>query len=164
MKKIYISKKQEQFLKESIENDKNEKLFSNISISDTLSDIFSINGDNFFKKAYIIGYNNAKNCFNDNIEDYTIEDVKNKLSKLVSICQKKESKLINELEKLCFETVHELFNIPESNIELECSLVSEINNRTDNFDVTPTNGRSDIEYDDIESMTNETETSHDPEN
>ena len=85
------------------------------------------------------GYLNAVNNFSDDIESFTTEKITAKLDKLVAICQKKEEKIHNELEKLCVDIATSYFNSDElSDITLECRLINDLSQN--DFHVEPNTG------------------------
>ena len=85
------------------------------------------------------GYLNAVNNFSDDIESFPVDKIINKLDKLVAICQKKEEKIHNELEKLCVDIATSYFNSDElSDITLECRLVNDLSQN--DFHVEPSTG------------------------
>lgn len=70
-----------------------------------------------------------------NIEITDVEQLKAVLGKLLSECQKIESKSISALEQLTIEIVTELFSIPEDTIQLDVKIVDKVN--TDNQRMMP---------------------------
>ena len=85
------------------------------------------------------GYLNAVNNFSDDIESFPVEKITAKLDKLVAICQKKEEKIHNDLEKLCVDIATSYFNSDElADITLECRLVNDLSQN--DFHVEPSTG------------------------
>lgn len=64
--------------------------------------------------------------FSDDISKVTVEKIENKLSKLYAVCKKKEENLKEQLENLCYNTVVELFNLPNEGLDYEYELTDRI--------------------------------------
>lgn len=60
------------------------------------------------------------------LETYSISDIKNMLSSMITECVKIERPFITKLEKLCLYTVCRLFNIPDGTINISCELTPKI--------------------------------------
>ncbi len=98
--------------------------------------------------------NNFFEQLTDDIEDTNIDDLKSKLSEALTECKKIESKHIQELEKLCADTVNELFNIPQDTLKIEMNIVNNIDAKDERLVPEKT---VDFTFDDIEDMNNLTE-------
>ena len=75
-----------------------------------------------------------ESCFSDNIQDVNDERISKKLSRLLSVCKRKESPLKEQLEKLCYNTIVSLFELPDDGIDYEYELVDTIDH---NFHIKP---------------------------
>ena len=75
-----------------------------------------------------------ESCFSDNIQDVNDERISKKLSRLLSVCKRKESPLKEQLEKLCYNTIVSLFELPDDGIDYEYELVYTIDH---NFHIKP---------------------------
>ena len=152
MKNIYINKEQYTLIKESLENSR--------EIPSWLKDVvtskrFPLSSDKPYINEAILrilekAYEKAIDSFSDDITDFPIDKIENKLNKLILICQKKEEKIKTELEKLCSDIVLSLFELNGRKLELECNLVNSIP-QTKDFHVKP-DEKSPIEYDSIDEI------------
>ena len=145
MKRILISEEQERLINEALLCEEavsklpmhlqNDIKSNSTSLSDC--DIFS-NGIGRYSLNKLITerFNEVLAYFSDDVSQVTGERVANKIEKLISICQKKEKPIKEQLEKLCFDTLLELFDIPEDSFEFECHLVDKIDDDKD-FRVYP---------------------------
>lgn len=79
---------------------------------------------------------NAKNIFGQ--KPITVDEVKNKLSILIQECTKIESKFKSQLERLCRDTVVDIFQVPQGIVNIDCILTSKISPHK-NFRLTPEN-------------------------
>ena len=150
MRNIIINKEQERILLEASQQDYVLSKVSNKIKNDIATDNTPISclpiPNNVNKKviATILtnGYFNARDNFSDDIESFPIDEVINKLDKLVAICQKKEEKIHNELEKLCVDIATSYFNSDElADLTVECRLVMDLSQ--DDFHIEPTTGVDD---------------------
>lgn len=78
-----------------------------------------------------------------------INDLKNQLSKLIAKAKKIENDNIDNLEKLCAETINKIFNIPEDTINIEMKLVDNVDTRNERLVPEKT---VDFTFDDIDDM------------
>ena len=95
--------------------------------------------------------------FNDNILAHAPTEVFNKLGRLIQICQAKERNIRPQLEKFCYNTIVELFDIPEDCITLSLSIDESIS-PDKSFQVSPKTGSNEEpyrEYADIENDSKE---------
>lgn len=148
MKRIFITEKQEDILRNVMRESLSHDSSYDISTS-SLSAIINHNiEDKILKKRYsevkeVIGrLFNTSNLSNDKIV--------NDLSKILVSCKKKENNVRTILEKLCFNSLYELFNIPDDFVKIDCSIVDKINNSTVKIHINPID--SDIEFDDSSEM------------
>ena len=94
-------------------------------------------------------------CFFDDLieglgdENISIEELKSKLSDALSECKKIESKHTEELEKLCADTVNEIFSIPDDTLKIEMNIVDNIDIRDERLVPEKT---VNFTFDDIEDM------------
>lgn len=147
MRHIIINTKQEKILAEAAQQDYvldriSPNIKRDIEIGNTPISALSIPHTINKKVVATIltdGYLNAVNNFSDDIESFPVDKIINKLDKLVAICQKKEEKIHNELEKLCVDIATSYFNSDElSDITLECRLVNDLSQN--DFHVEPNTG------------------------
>ena len=89
------------------------------SVGEEGSVYFPLHNMQFAEKLIAQGYADAVSCFNDDITAVPTERVVNQFNKLLSICIRKEEKIRNELEKICFNLIVEAFDIPEDTITFE---------------------------------------------
>ena len=82
------------------------------------------------RQREILGY------FNDDIASYDVKKIYSKLSKLITKCKKLEEPIKEQLEKICLNTVVNLFAIPNGSLEISCELVSDIS-QTKSFHIKP---------------------------
>lgn len=94
-------------------------------------------------------------CFFDDLaeglgeENINIEDLKSKLSDALSECKKIERKHTEELEKLCADTINEIFNIPDDTLKIEMNIVDNIDSKDERLVPEKT---VDFTFDDINDM------------
>ena len=84
-------------------------------------------------------------------KDINEQQIQEELKNLIVQCQKLEKENVNALEKICFDCIDELFEIPEDTIEIEGKLVSKIDN--DNERLVPEK-IEDFSFDSIDDMNN----------
>jgi hypothetical protein len=155
MKNIFINKEQYRLIKESLEN--NRELPSWL-INAVHNKQFPLSSDKSFIDEAIMrmleaAYENAVSSFSDDITNFPVDKIENKLNKLILICQKKENKIKAELEKLCADIVLSLFELNGKELELECNLVTSIPQSKD-FHVKP-DTKVPVEYDSIDEINDE---------
>lgn len=86
------------------------------------------------------------------VRDLNVENVKNRLAKLVSKCKDIEKPIRSKLERVCFNTVNKVFAFPSDIVNLNCSIVDKIK-LTTKTNVTPGDaGNSEYEFDDVDDM------------
>ena len=67
----------------------------------------------YLEKVVVKRYEHVCKYFLDNIDNVTKEEVSNKIDKLIKKCIEKERPIRPQLENLCYNTLIDLFNIPE---------------------------------------------------
>lgn len=94
--------------------------------------------------------------FNDDILSYPKEEIFNKIGKLMQICQAKERNIRPQLEKLCFNAIVELFDIPEDTVLISLNLLEDIE-QGKSFNVQPKTGEENAyeQFSDIENEAKE---------
>lgn len=93
--------------------------------------------------------NNFFEQLTDGVDLANIDDLKSELSKALTECKKIESKHLDELEKLCADTVNEIFNIPENTLKIEMNIVNNIDAKDERLVPEKT---VDFTFEDIEDM------------
>ena len=84
------------------------------------------------------------------INDVPDTDIPTVLNKLILKCQEIEKPYRNELEKLCYNYLVDLFAIPDDVVTVEFTLVDEVDINTDVIKLDPVYGEDDeIEYEDL---------------
>ena len=139
MKKIIVTEEQRRIINEALGARVQipSHLFSDVKGSNT-----PFNGNPCFPNDGIIldvlgkRFNEVKEVFSDDIASYDNKEVMTKLNKLYAQCLRKEENLRDQLEKICMNSVIELFDIPQDGVEFECELVPEISSRTE-FHIEP---------------------------
>lgn len=158
MKTIYINKSalQSKELKESILKDSLP-----LDIIDSISRNSTSLGDNpsipeiydvpFLLKVSSKRFNAVKDELKElgEIDDVEGNDIKTVFSKLIIKCKKIENKYKNELEKICFNYVVDLFGIPDNSVSLNVNLVDNVKINNDSIILDPIDG--DDELNDVES-------------
>lgn len=135
MKNIIISEKQKQYIREAMEREKSLStlplhLLQDIKMEETsLSEIpffASKIGKRFLEDITLQEYNKVISYFDDDVSMINSKQIDAKLNKLISICVEKERPFRDKLEKICVNTLIELFHLPENSFILECHLVDTI--------------------------------------
>lgn len=135
MAKIHINEEQKRYITESIKQTKVEWLLD--EVESNVNPLYKIQWMNstgsLMKQMVENAYDASVNNFKDNITSFPIDVVKNKLAKLIAICQKKEEPIKDELEKLCVDVTSSLFKIDERGREINVSteLIPEISDEID---------------------------------
>lgn len=109
----------------------------------------------FDEKIALKRFEELKKSLSDieEITDYSEENIQTLLNKLVVECQEKEKPIRNNLEKICFNTINNIFDIPLELVTFSCNLTDELNSKKTTLRLTPENVE-DIEFDDIKQMEN----------
>lgn len=85
----------------------------------------------------------------ENVGDVEYEELKGRLSKILSECKKIEGKHKESLEQLCAEIINDLFHIPEDTIEIESVIVDKVDTSVERIIPEKT---TDFTFDDIDDM------------
>ena len=83
------------------------------------------------------------------INDFSDTEMKTVLSKLILKCQKIEAKNKNELEKICYNYIIDLFHIPEDSVQMELNLVETVDLSSPSIILDPVDGDDELEFEDI---------------
>lgn len=154
MKNIILDTKQLNFIKESIDNNDKLNKISQTIVNDVdngetpLSCL--VNSNKYIKKMLLCSYNDAIKSFNDDITQYDYKTILNKQQKLIAICQKKEGKIKEQLEKLICDITSLIFK-SDTTIKLDCKLINSVSSTKD-FHVKSNLGDDDIVYDDSDEI------------
>lgn len=107
----------------------------------------------FDEKIALKRFEELKKSLNgvEEVTDYSEENIQRILNKLVIDCQEKERPVRKNLEKICFNTINNLFNIPLDFINFSCNLTDSIDNKKTSLRLTPESVEN-IEFNDIEEM------------
>lgn len=145
MRKVFFNKEQIELIRESVENQNKIDSLSFLISNSPLKDI----SDNSIKRILLGGYEDAVSCFSDDITSFDINTVVTKLNKLIRICQKKEEPIREQLEKLCADTVTSIFNLGDTQLQLDTNLIESVPS-TKQFHISAS-ADGEFEYDSIES-------------
>lgn len=139
MRKVIISENQAKFLEDAISaSDKRDSKY------------YPLNDMRFAKKMNDAGYEDIVSCFSDDITSVPTDRILNKFNKILSICKKREEANKDKLYKICYNTILDLFNVPEDEITIDMKL-SDVNVGNHSFNVTPVI-MDDFEYYSISDM------------
>lgn len=150
MKRIFISEEQKNIISEAL-NRESSMPFSLTVPESFKSEAFPIDG--FLDSILAKRYEELKSCFSDDITSFKREDIVSKLSKLSRKCIEKERNIRPQLEKICLETVMQIFNLPDEGVEIDCNLCDEISPKM-NFHIHPDTDAGFV-HDSIQSMQDE---------
>lgn len=89
----------------------------------------------------------VREYFSDDIDSYPKDKVFSKLAKLVTKTVKSEEPIREQLEKICYNTVIQIFGIEKNAVKLECELLPAISS-TKSFHVEPDTDEE-FEYDTV---------------
>ena len=111
--------------------------------------------DNFDEKIILKRFEDVKNDLSkiEDLDLHSNEELRILLNKLIKECQERETPIRNQLEKICINTLNEIFNIPQDTIVFSCKLCDKIENKNNLLRITPEE-IEDIEFDDIIEMEN----------
>lgn len=101
----------------------------------------------FDKKVTIERFEEIKDSLKDivgDIDDFSEKNLTNILSRLTKECVEKETPIRKELEKICINTLNDLFDIPNEIIIYKCKLTNKVKSNSHALRLTPEN------YDDFE--------------
>ncbi len=155
-KHIIITEEQEKVLKESI-------LLNSFpgDIADAVYKNKTSIGNNpalpnIFEKGYVekLVEKRFKGCVDElkkigEIDDVPDTDMQTVLGKLVLKCQKLEESHRPELEKIVANYLIDLFGIPDDSIQMELSLVDDVDLSSSSIKLDPADGDEFIEYEDV---------------
>lgn len=121
-----------------------DKLAKNEVLSGSIAGIKEDEKNTLFKKFLKSGLNDSRKELIDNgaIEGVDGTDLNSALSKLVTEASKREKAQKDKLEKMCVNSVIELFSIPEDSMVIEAKLVGSIKSSESVFRLSP----DDTEY------------------
>lgn len=163
MKTIYISENmlnnerfKKSILKDALPKDIIDKIINNktsLGNNPSLPDIFD---EPFLLKITEEGFNIAKNELREigEINDVEDTDLYSALSHLILKCQEIERPYRNQLEKICFNYVIDLFAVPEETVDIEISLKDKVELKNFSINVEPIDGDSKIEFTSIDEILN----------
>lgn len=156
-KTIVITEEQKKILKESIlmdslpEDITNSILQGETSLKNNpaVPNVFEHSYlEKVLKKRFIEVVDELKKI--GEINDVPDTDIPTVLNKLILKCQEIEKPYRNELEKLCYNYLVDLFAIPDDVVTVEFTLVDEVDINTDVIKLDPVYGEDDeIEYEDL---------------
>ena len=111
---------------------------------------------NIFEKGYVekLVEKRFKGCVDElkkigEIDDVPDTDMQTVLGKLVLKCQKLEEPHRPELEKIVANYLIDLFGIPDDSIQMELSLVDDVDLSSSSIKLDPADGDEFIEYEDV---------------
>lgn len=152
MKNVFLTEKQIQYIHN--ENRKEYGIPSKIfnALENKESNI-PLDDKGFSKKILTKRFDEIKKDFTDDISQIPLEKVSNHFNKLMRLCQEKEKNIRPQLEKLCYNTLVQLFNIPEDEIIFKCELVDFIDSGLE-FHISP-DTNEDYEYNSLDEIDGE---------
>ena len=153
MKKVTISEAQERIINEALISRVQlpSHIFSDIERGDVPFDSTYFYSGKLLLDLAVKRFQEVKDAFSDDISAYSNKQILSELSRLIVKCRKKEENIREQLEKICFNALVELFDIPsQDGVKIEGELVPEISNKTQ-FHITPDTDEE-FEYDDLQSI------------
>ncbi len=96
-----------------------------------------VDGGSFEHSIAILGYEAAKSSLDDDILSLSVEEKKSLQSKIIAKCQSIEKDNHKALEKVCFNIVNSLFNIPNGAITFKCHLTNDVSGKERDLQATP---------------------------
>ena len=158
MKTVYIT---EDMLKESVLLDKLPEDIVSVAVNGktsigrnpALPEVFD---DSFVEKSITKRFSDARERLLDigEIDDVEETEMRSVLSRLIIKCQELEKPIRPFLEKLCYNYVISLFDIPSDSVTLELSLVDEIDYSKYTVNVDPSDMSDDgFEFDNVSQIT-----------
>ena len=113
-----------------------------------LPDVFD---EGFLERIVNKGFNGSKEELVKigSIDDIEDTDEKSALNHLIKICQDKERNIRPQLEKICYNCVVKMFNVPEDELEMIFSLVDKVDTGKDSVILDPVDGDDELEFADI---------------
>ena len=88
------------------------------------------------------------------IDDVKSNELKSALNELIAKCSEMEKPYRSELEKICINTVIDLFAVPNDAVDLHIELKDEIDLNGEVFILDPYDGDDDFEFDDVDDAMN----------
>ena len=152
MKRVLVNEDQMKLINEAVEMRSNLPQFMHLSL-DQGKNPFSNTGyfvGTSLEKMLVKRAGEIKANFTDDIDQYSKDKVFSKLARLIEKCKRKEEPIRDKLEKICNNTVVEIFGIPAGVIQIDCELVEGIP-PGEQFHVSPDTDE-DFEYDDVEAI------------
>lgn len=152
MKNIFLKEEQINYIKEVKKTEKKTlpNIFNALEKKETY---IPLNDINFSKKLLSKGFDNALSFFSDDITSVPVKTVVNHFNRLISMCNKKEQSIRPQLERLCYNTIIQIFNIPEDEVAFTCDLVDFIDKGKE-FHISP-DTNEEFEYENIDAIDNE---------
>lgn len=113
-----------------------------------IPDIFDVP---FLSKIVNKKFNNVKIALKEigSIDDVKSSDLYSVLAELIHRCQEYEKPIRDELEKICYNYVVDLFSIPEETIIFNIELKDKIDTSNNKILLEPNDGDDNIELDDV---------------
>ena len=154
MKKITISKSQEKIINEALVSRVQlpSHIFSDIERGDVPFDSTYFYSGKLLLDLAVKRFQEVKDAFSDDISEYSDKQILSELSRLIVKCRKKEEGIREQLQKICINSLLDLFDVPEDGINIDAEIVPEISSRTQ-FHITPDTDEN-FEYEDVESIKN----------
>jgi hypothetical protein len=148
MKRIFITEKQEKFLKESIKCDNGYIFDEEISV---LSHILSLKREKklFYKRKNEL-LNICKKLYSESFDLGDIVGIKNELSRLMTDIMRREEPIKDILEKMCYTSINEMFLIPNEMVKTTCELVNFVSDKNTIIHINPID--DEIEYNNYEEV------------
>ena len=150
MKKIFLKEEHIKYIKEEIKKGQINVPSSILNALQRKETYIPLNDIDFSKKLLDKSFNNTLSFFSDDIMSVPLNKTLNHLSKLIVMCNKKEKNIKPQLEKLCYDTIIRIFNIPEDEIAFSCELVDFIDDGKE-FHISPDTDE-DFEYENLEAI------------
>lgn len=153
MRKIFINERQAKILREAMDLHNSLSLTNMPILGEIRSREFAL-ADNpcfpVYNKNLLAGlaleeYERLVSNFSDDITSRKPQEIASKLSKLITIAQEKERENKEALEKIAYNTLVDLFSIPEDCIDIDIELEEAIS-PDKQFHITPDTG--DVTYSD----------------
>lgn len=111
-------------------------------------DIFDVP---YLLKASEKVFNRAKDVLKEmgSIDDVEDTEIESALASLLLKCKKMETPYRNELEKICYNYVIDLFSVPEDSVDIKLELVDDVDTDRDSIILDPVDGDADMEFNDL---------------
>ena len=156
MKTVFLTEQQEKLIKESILLDRVPEDIADAVFKNRTSIGNNPALPNIFEKGYIekLVEKRFKECIDElkkigEINDVSDTKIETVLGKLVVKCQKLEEPNRSELEKIAANYLIDLFAIPDDSIQMELSLVDDVDLNSSAIKLDPADGDEFIEYEDV---------------